>query len=602
MKLKSLQINQNLEAMAKQLYDYWFVQFDFPNEEGKPYKSNGGEMIWDESIQRHIPLNWKVQTMESLADFNKQSYGASNLPGKIKYLDTSSLTKNVVAQLQEYDSSDNIPSRARRKVQDLTILYSTVRPSQCHYGILLNPDNDLVVSTGFVTIDAKKIDHVFCLYYYLTAESKTEYLNTIATNSVSAYPSITSNDIAGLSVVMPSEESLIRKFHNYCLTLHTMIENNNKEIETLTKQRDELLPLLMNGQVSVTQLNSDLVLSYIIEDIINQRTMKESIIQSVVMQMQRELDYRQIAHLKEVLAKELQNVEIQELPDKSDSRKQNNKDLLDSFVSAKKIEGCSDKTLIYYRSTIEHLFESVDIMACHIETSDIRQYLVKYQEQKGSSKVTIDNMRRIFSSFFAWLEDEDYIAKSPVRRIHKVKTDSLVKEVLTDEQLEQLRDNCSEKRDLAMIDLLTSTGIRVGELVKLNRKDIDFHERQCVVFGKGSKERMVYFNARTKLHLLNYLAERSDDEEALFVSLSSPHSRLTISGVETRIKELGKRLNMTKVHPHKFRRTMATMAIDKGMPIEQVQKLLGHVRIDTTLRYAIVNQNNVKMAHKKYLG
>ncbi len=330
--------------------------------------------------------------------------------------------------------------------------------------------------------------------------------------------------------------------------------------------------------------------------------MKESIIQSVVMQMQRELDYRQIAHLKEVLAKELQNIEIQELSDKADNRKQDNKDLLDSFVSAKKIEGCSEKTLMYYRSTIEHLFESVDIMACHIETADIRQYLVEYQEQKGSSKVTIDNMRRIFSSFFAWLEDEDYIAKSPVRRIHKIKTDSLVKEVLTDEQLEQLRDNCSEKRDLAIIDLLTSTGIRVGELVKLNRKDIDFHERQCVVFGKGSKERMVYFNARTKLHLQNYLAERSDDEEALFVSLSSPHSRLTISGVETRIKELGRRLDMPKVHPHKFRRTMATMAIDKGMPIEQVQKLLGHVRIDTTLRYAIVNQNNVKMAHKKYLG
>lgn len=330
--------------------------------------------------------------------------------------------------------------------------------------------------------------------------------------------------------------------------------------------------------------------------------MKESIIQSVVMQMQRELDCRQIAHLKYVLAKELQNVEIQELSGKTDSRKQNNKDLLDSFLSAKKIEGCSDKTLIYYRSTIEHLFESVDIMAYHIETADIRRYLVEYQVQKGSSKVTIDNMRRIFSSFFAWLEDEDYIAKSPVRRIHKVKTDSLVKEVLTDEQLEQLRDNCSEKRDLALIDLLTSTGIRVGELVNLNRKDIDFNERQCIVFGKGSKERMVYFNARTKLHLQNYLAERSDEEEALFVSLSSPHSRLTISGVESRIKELGKRLDMPKVHPHKFRRTMATMAIDKGMPIEQVQKLLGHVRIDTTLRYAIVNQNNVKMAHKKYLG
>lgn len=330
--------------------------------------------------------------------------------------------------------------------------------------------------------------------------------------------------------------------------------------------------------------------------------MKESIIQSVVMKMQRELDYRQMTLLKEVLSNELQKVEIVEVANNSKDREQANKDLLDSFISAKKIEGCSDKTLIYYRSTIEHLFESVDVMACHIETTVIRQYLFDYQEKNGSSKVTIDNMRRIFSSFFAWLEDEDYIAKSPVRRIHKVKTDALVKEALTDEQLELLRDNCTEKRDLAIIDLLASTGIRVGELVKLNRSDIDYHERQCVVFGKGGKERIVYFNARTKLHLQNYLTERSDDEDALFVSLLSPHTRLTISGVESRVKELGKRLNMPKIHPHKFRRTMATMAIDKGMPIEQVQKLLGHVRIDTTLRYAIVNQTNVKLAHKKYLG
>lgn len=238
----------------------------------------------------------------------------------------------------------------------------------------------------------------------------------------------------------------------------------------------------------------------------------------------------------------------------------------------------------------------------HVTTSDIRQYLSDYQEEKGSSKVTIDNMRRIFSSFFAWLEDEDYIAKSPVRRIHKVKTDSLVKEVLSDEQLEQLRDNCTNIRDLAIIDILSSTGIRVGELVKLNRSDIDFHERQCVVFGKGNKERMVYFNARTKLHLQQYLKSRTDSNSALFVSLLSPHNRLTISGVEVRIRGMGNRLSIPKVHPHKFRRTLATMAIDKGMPIEQVQRLLGHVRIDTTLHYAIVNQNNVKMAHKKYIG
>ena len=322
--------------------------------------------------------------------------------------------------------------------------------------------------------------------------------------------------------------------------------------------------------------------------------MKENIIQAIVAEMQRDLDCRQMARLKAVLASELHNVEIIEKKDCANQQTQENEQLLNTFISAKKIEGCSDKTLAYYRNTIERLLVTLSVA--------IRSYLSTYQEEHQSSKVTIDNMRRIFSSFFAWLEDEDYIPKSPVRRIHKVKTDSLVKEVLSDEQLEQLRDSCTNKRDLALIDILSSTGIRVGELVKLDRADVDFHERQCVVFGKGNKERIVYFNARTKLHLQQYLDERTDNNPALFVSLHSPYTRLTISGVEVRIRKLGQSLSMPKVHPHKFRRTLATMAIDKGMPIEQVQRLLGHVRIDTTLHYAIVNQNNVKLAHKKYLG
>lgn len=330
--------------------------------------------------------------------------------------------------------------------------------------------------------------------------------------------------------------------------------------------------------------------------------MKENIIQAIVAKMQRDLDCRQMAQLKAVLASELHNVEIIEKKDCANQQTRENEHLLNSFISAKKIEGCSIKTLIYYRNTIERLLDVVDVAIHHITTSDIRQYLAMYQEQHKSSKVTIDNMRRIFSSFFAWLEDEDFIAKSPVRRIHKVKTDSLVKEVLSDEQLEQLRDNCTNKRDLAIIDILASTGIRVGELVKLNRADIDFHERQCIVFGKGNKERIVYFNARTKLHLQQYLNGRTDTNPALFVSLSAPHNRLTIGGVEVRIRKMGRQLDISKVHPHKFRRTLATMAIDKGMPIEQVQRLLGHVRIDTTLHYAIVNQNNVKIAHKRYLS
>ena len=237
-----------------------------------------------------------------------------------------------------------------------------------------------------------------------------------------------------------------------------------------------------------------------------------------------------------------------------------------------------------------------------IMTDEIRQYLTGYQAERNASKVTIDNIRRILSSFFSWLEDEDYILKSPVRRIHKVKTGKVVKEVYSDEALELMRDSCTTIRDLALIDLLASSGMRVGELVALNRDDINFNERECVVFGKGDKERLAYFDARTKIHLQNYLNSRSDDNPALFVSLVSPHRRLMICGVETRLREMGRRLNIPKVHPHKFRRTLATSAIDKGMPIEQVQRLLGHCKIDTTLHYAMVNQNNVKIAHRKFLG
>lgn len=329
--------------------------------------------------------------------------------------------------------------------------------------------------------------------------------------------------------------------------------------------------------------------------------MKDSIIHAVVLTMQQDLNCQQLSRLRVVLDEQLSRFEIKETKCLAEKNGEENQKLVKMFLAAKKIEGCSEKTLNYYQSTINHFLVDVDAFLTRIDTERIRRYLFDYQEKHNSSKVTIDNMRRILSTFFSWLENEDYISKSPVRRIHKVKTDTLVREVMSDEQLEQLHDICKEKRDIALIDILASTGIRVGELVKLNRDDVDFQERQCIVFGKGNKERFVYFNARTKLHLQQYLQERTDDCKALFVSLSAPHSRLSIGGVERRIKQLGQALNLPKVHPHKFRRTFATNAIDKGMPIEQVQKLLGHVRIDTTLHYAIVNQNNVKLAHKKFL-
>ena len=330
--------------------------------------------------------------------------------------------------------------------------------------------------------------------------------------------------------------------------------------------------------------------------------MKDKLITEIQTSMASELNPAQQEELRRVLTYHLRNVEVTERQAPNPEENAENGGLLEVFIAAKRVEGCSEKSLKYYDSTIRQMTESVKKPVREIVTDDLRVYLADYQKERGSSKVTIDNVRRIFSSFFGWLEDEDYILKSPVRRIRKIKADKTIKETFSDEGLELLRDACTETRDLAMIDLLASTGMRVGELVGLNREDINFHERECLVFGKGNTERLVYFDARTKIHLQNYLDDRNDTNPALFVSLTLPRERLMIGGVETRLREIGKRADMQKVHPHKFRRTLATRAIDKGMPIEQVQRLLGHVKIDTTLSYAMVNQTNVKNSHRKFIG
>lgn len=329
--------------------------------------------------------------------------------------------------------------------------------------------------------------------------------------------------------------------------------------------------------------------------------MKDQFTNDVIQKMLPYLDNEQADKLKQALLSTLVGYDISESKT-SVSDTQSNQKLVEGFLAAKRIEGCSEKSMLYYKKTIDAMISAIGKTVSHITTDDLRSYLTDYQATRNSSKVTIDNIRRILSSFFSWLEDEDYILKSPVRRIHKVKSASTIKETYSDEALETMRDNCDNLRDLALIDMLASTGMRVGELVLLNRNDINFEERECVVFGKGSKERIVYFDARAKIHLQNYLDSRSDNDPALFVSLKAPHSRLKIGGVEVRLRELGKKLNLVRVHPHKFRRTLATMAIDKGMPVEQLQRLLGHQRIDTTLQYAMVKQSNVKIAHRKYIG
>lgn len=323
-------------------------------------------------------------------------------------------------------------------------------------------------------------------------------------------------------------------------------------------------------------------------------SMEEKIV-TVLNEMSEYLSIAQMKKLQEVILKTFAENEVS----KTDI---SNDEFLDLFLAAKRIEGCSERTINYYQITVKHLLSQTDTSVRKLSTEQIREYLSNYQRINNCSNVTIDNVRRNISSFFSWLEEEDYILKSPMKRIHKIKTKTVVKNVISDEGIERLRDNCKEKRDLAIIDLLYSTGIRVGELVNLNIDDIDLEGRECVVYGKGDKERRVYFDAKTKVHLKEYIESRKDTNSALFVTLDAPFDRLKISGVEIRLRKLGRELNLERIHPHKFRRSMATRAIDKGMPIEQVQKILGHSQIDTTMQYAMVNQNNVKTAHQKFLS
>lgn len=331
--------------------------------------------------------------------------------------------------------------------------------------------------------------------------------------------------------------------------------------------------------------------------------MNEHLITEITQAMLPYLDNAQLVRLQKVLEHALWGKEVIDNSQSNiDDPSKTNAELMEMFIAAKKVEGCSEKTIRYYSSTINKMLSSIGKSVTHVTTDNLRSYLSDYQENNSCSKSNIDNIRRILSSFFSWLEDEDYILKSPMRRIHKIKSAQAVKETYSDESLEKMRDNCENLRDLAIIDMLASTGMRVSELVGLNISDIDFESRECIVFGKGSKERPVYFDARTKIHLKNYLDSRSDDNSALFVSLLKPYNRLKISGIEIRLRELGRKLDIPKVHPHKFRRTLATKAIDKGMPIEQVQRLLGHSKIDTTMQYAMVDQANVKMSHKKYIA
>ena len=432
-------------------------------------------------------------------------------------------------------------------------------------------------------------------YLFLTLQGMYREIDSKTRGSVQQN---LSKDIVASLMIHAVTEDLLDEIR--LCDIYDQVRANEYESLQLASLRDALLPKLMSGEIDVskidpTQLNSHLVHSPLVPSTLftlssTKGTVMETVINAVLAEMQAVLKPHQLKRLADTLRQAL-----------GPKQPESDQDLLALFLTAKEVEGCSPKTIEYYEATLRHMDESLAKPYAQIESDDLRRYLNDYEASRGSSKVTIDNIRRIMSSFFSWLEDEDYIVKSPVRRIHRVKTAQIAKEVLSDEELEALRDACDSKRDLAIVDLLASTGMRIGELVRLNRKDVNLQERECLVTGKGNKQRPVYFDARAKLHLSEYLASRNDSSPALFVTLDSSARRVTVGGLELRLRNLGQATGIHRVHPHKFRRTLATHAIDKGMPIEQVQKLLGHAKIDTTMHYAMVNQNNVKASHRKYL-
>ena len=587
-------INQNLLSIADAIYKNEFQNFDsYPEEE---------LIMSDFGL---IPKNWYYKTLDEISDVaigktppRKETLWFSEKEG-VKWVSIKDLGNSgtYIFETSEYLTEEAIEKFNVKLIPEDTVILSF----KLTVGRLGITTEEMVTNEAIAHFKLGENSEITKEYLYLYLKN-FNYEELGSTSSIAK--AINSKIVKKIPILIPNDKiyELKELFEN----IFNEIKSNQLEINNLTKLRDTLLPKLMSGEIDVTKINYDLKnminnFNIISLNLFNKGiNMKTKIISKIQNQMKPYLNQGQYIKLTNSLLNSLQDIDI--IDNNNDLSEVDNLKLLKLFLSAKEVEGCSEKTILYYKSTIEKMLMKIKKQVYNINTDDLRKYLYDYKYGNKSSKTTIDNIRRIFSSFFAWLEEEDYIIKNPVRRIHRVKTGRVVKETLTDENLEVLRDNCEEIRDLAIVELLISTGIRVGELVRLNINDVDFYERECIVFGKGESERVVYFDARTKIHLIEYLQSRVDENPALFVSLNEPYNRLGISGVETRLRELGKKCNINKVHPHKFRRTMATNAIDKGMPIEQVQRLLGHLQIDTTMQYAMVNQSNVKLAHRKFIG
>lgn len=577
------------------------------------------ELIKTEFARRFENEDTATCGLGEVANIWNKTVKPMNIPGTL--WEHYSIPAFDAEQYPSYELGDTIKSNKYEVVSN-SILVSKLNPSTRRLWIpQLIDEKSAICSTEFMEYVPNNPKEYSFYCSALLQDRFFSYLAGHVTGSTGSRQRVHPSDTLAYEVPNP-DASEILNYCNYADPLIKQLRNSSIERQKLTQLRAVLLPKLMSGEIDASKVelptpptqtaptNGRLWLVRVLFSccsalcIWTSRTSVEPkgstmvgnhTVESILKAMQNTLNAHQLKRLKGVLSANLA-VETNTVEDNE------NKNLLNSFLTAKELEGCSERTLKYYESTLAHYIRETSAPLTQVDTEQLRAYLTDYQDTHVVGKVTIDNIRRILATFFSWLEDEDYIVKSPARKIRRVKAPVRVKEIISDEDMERLRDGCETIRDLAMIDLLSSTGMRVGELVKLNRTSINMGERECIVQGKGNKERKAYFDARAKLHLEEYLRERNDDNPALFVGLCGNHARISICSVENRLRSLGKKLQLPRVHPHKFRRTMATNAINRGMPVEQVQKLLGHVKIETTMEYALVSQSNVKASHRRYLG
>ena len=328
--------------------------------------------------------------------------------------------------------------------------------------------------------------------------------------------------------------------------------------------------------------------------------LRSKIIQDILTKMQGHITDGQQEELKNALHLCLNNYEVQERTTEITVADNSADGMLRRYIAVKRIEGLSETTLKRYYDLLYMMIHNIGRPLYEVDAYAIRYYLADYQERRKISNRTLDGMRKVINGFFAWLAKEDILPKNPCAAVSQIKYPKIIKKPYTATEMERIKQACTTLRDLALVEFLYASGCRVSEVASLNRSDINFLTREAVVMGKGSKERTIYLTPVAAMHLQDYLDSRQDDNQSLFASIKAPYKRLTKRAIEAALKRLGARAGVENVHPHRYRRTIATNMMDRGANIQDVATMLGHADIATTQIYCYVSQSNVRAAYNKY--